>query len=153
MNNAWNYYIILVFFLAIFGTLALIGNEAIKKNSNLDSDSIAVIAQLDTDLYTDFQIDPVTGNISGIEVDTKLQNVEGASAEDREFLNSRKDFTNVEASTNNVRNIPGRVIDGIWFVNVSSTALYLGLILGVILVGLLLMAYKFVRTGEVDNRR
>ena len=152
MNNVWNYVLIVVVFIGIFGTISMFGKQALTSNPDLDSESISKITGLDSRLYSEFDVNTSTGEVTGVKVDTSLASAEGADPNERESTEAKINLGKVEDITGTTANIPKQVIGGVWFFDLQDWALYLTLLGSVISVGLFIAGYLFFRTGKADNR-
>ena len=150
-NTVFSLAVVVTIFLAISGSVLLIGRDSLDSNNNLETDVIAEISGYDTEIYTDFQINATTGDLSAIKADKQTGGIIGADPEDREFLQSKKDLANVEVSYRDVDKIPTALITNSKYVEINDTKLFLGLIGSIIALSIFLAGYKFVRSIKVDK--
>ena len=151
MNTAGTYVIIALLFAAIFGGMSLIGQEALKYNDNVDSDSIAEITNLDKDLNTVYEINTSSGNITAFKVESTSESFEGVDAFEKDLSISRSESANTFTTIASVKNIPESVVGAIPFVNFNDWRFYLSLF-GIFFTSYLFFAaFKFWKQGRGDN--
>lgn len=150
-NTAGTYVVIALLFVTIFGSMSLLGSQALSSNENLDSDSIAEIANLDKDLNRTYSVDIAKGNLTILAIESGTGSLEGADPFEREFLISRGESQGTFDAIVSVKNIPDSVLDAMPFTDVSAWTLYLAVFGTFIGAFLFFAAYKFWKQGQADN--
>ena len=151
MNTAGTYVIIGLIFAAIFGGMAIIGQQALQSNPNLDSDSIAEIANLDKNLDTIYKINTTSGNITGFKTDSTASIFEGVDPFEKELAISRGESTGTLETIKSVKNVPDSVLGALPFVQGSSWTFYLDILATFLTAFLFFAGYKFWKQGRADN--
>jgi hypothetical protein len=149
-NNILTLTFIVVLFIGFFGTKYFIGVEAIDKNENLDSDSIAEIAGLDQDLFYNFEVDPKTGNISALKYEAGGLKFDEADPFERASLQERADVEDFGVSYKSSLNIVPAFFSSTPFIKYDDFSFYIALFSVFLVFVFGVIFYKALR-GQVDN--
>lgn len=150
-NNILTLAVIVVVFLGFIGTKFFVGLEAIDKNENLDSESIAQIAGLDDNMNTYFQVDPNSKNLSAIRYEQGDLAFDEADPFERATLQDRADVEDFGISYRSVTNIVPSFFASTPFIKINHFYFYISLFGSLLVVILGIVFYKAGRIGQVDG--
>ena len=151
MKTIWGLLITISFAVILFGGVSIINNDILAKNSNLNQDSIDLIATYDNNVNN---ITSLSGEQYRVNTQLSSNTTNQVEAFFREAAENKNNINKARDGIQFVWQLPSIIVLSLPFINVQSNG-FLNLVNGIIYfmisILILLVLYKGVRTGKVDE--
>lgn len=150
MKNIWGLTIIIAFATVLFLGVSEVNNQILSTNGNLNDDSRTIIEKYDSQVQ----------NLSALQsqrVNTDLSSntTNNVEAFYREYAESKNNFQKFKTGINYIWDLPEIIILAVPLIDVDNGG-FITILKGIFwfLIGtlILLVGYKAIRTGEVDDK-
>lgn len=148
MKTVWGISMIIAFATLLFVGVSNVNNQALIVNPNLDAQSIALIANYDTQI----------GNISDFATERPSTELSSNSTNQvdaffREIAEAKNNYDKFTTGISFIYNIPETLLISIPFIDADDTSLdiFKGVFWTMIVFVIIIVGTKFIRGGKVDN--